>query len=145
LKTALSVVVLNISCSFTIKLRDGQRRFSNDIKQEDHKPDLTLINASSSAFNEPNAYSFNIKQQDAKNDSSLIQQDGKTTRSVYREITLIASPIDEFEGKDYYYCCAMYKKENIESQTALLIIVVFTRKLARRERHIEPTVSFFLE
>ncbi|KAG1115432.1 hypothetical protein G6F42_013939 [Rhizopus arrhizus] len=71
-----------------MKLRDRQKRVSNDIKQEDKKAVIDLINTPSSAPNESNAYSFNIKQEDTKNDSSFLQQD------------------DGFEeGEDYHYGC----------------------------------------
>ncbi|KAL9538801.1 hypothetical protein PS6_011452, partial [Mucor atramentarius] len=76
-----------------MKLRDRQKRVSNDIKQEDKKSVINLINTPSSTFIESNAYSFNIKQEDTKNDSSLLQQD------------------DRFEeGKDYFYRCDICKK-----------------------------------
>ncbi|KAL7329108.1 hypothetical protein PS15p_212307 [Mucor circinelloides] len=76
-----------------MKLRDRQKRVSNDIKQEDTKAGINLIDTPSSMFNESSAYSFNIKQEDTKNDSSLLQQD------------------DRFEeGKDYFYRCDMCKK-----------------------------------
>ncbi|EPB91956.1 hypothetical protein HMPREF1544_01250 [Mucor circinelloides 1006PhL] len=71
-----------------MKLRDRQKRVSNDIKQEDKKAAINLIDTPSSTFNESSAYSFNIKQEDTKNDNSLLQQD------------------DRFEeGKDYFYRC----------------------------------------
>ncbi|EPB91973.1 hypothetical protein HMPREF1544_01267 [Mucor circinelloides 1006PhL] len=71
-----------------MKLRDKQKRVSNDIKQEDKKAVINLIDTPSSALNESNTCSFNIKQEDTKNDSSLLQQD------------------DRFEeGKDYFYRC----------------------------------------
>ncbi|KAL9547872.1 hypothetical protein PS6_006901 [Mucor atramentarius] len=76
-----------------MKLRDRQKRVSNDIKQEDSKAGIALIDTPSSTFNESSAYSFNIKQEDTKNDSSLQQQD------------------DRFEeGKDYFYRCDICKK-----------------------------------
>jgi len=62
-----------------MKLRNRQKRVSNDIKQEDTKAVISLIDTPSSTFIESNAYSFNIKQEDTKNDSSLLQQDGKAT------------------------------------------------------------------
>ena len=62
-----------------MKLKDKQKRVSNDIKQEDKKSVINLINTPSSTFIESNAYSFNIKQEDTKNDSSLLQQEGKAT------------------------------------------------------------------
>ena len=62
-----------------MKLRDRQKRVSNDIKQEDTKAVINLIDTPSSTFIESDAYSFNIKQEDTKNDSSLMQQDGKAT------------------------------------------------------------------
>ncbi|EPB91955.1 hypothetical protein HMPREF1544_01249 [Mucor circinelloides 1006PhL] len=71
-----------------MKLRDRQKRVSNDIEQEDTKAGINLIDTSSSMFKESSAYSFNIKQEDTKNDSSLLQQD------------------DGFEeGEDYHYGC----------------------------------------
>ncbi|EPB91968.1 hypothetical protein HMPREF1544_01262 [Mucor circinelloides 1006PhL] len=75
-----------------MKLRNRQKRVSNDIKQADSKAGITLFDTPSSTFNESSAYSFNIKQEDTKNDSSLLQQD------------------DRFEGKDYYYHCDICKK-----------------------------------
>ncbi|CAO0798134.1 unnamed protein product [Mucor circinelloides] len=75
-----------------MKLRNRQKRVSNDIKQADSKAGITLFDTPSSTFNESSAYSFNIKQKDTKNDSSLLQQD------------------DRFEGKDYYYHCDICKK-----------------------------------
>ncbi|KAL7329107.1 hypothetical protein PS15p_212306 [Mucor circinelloides] len=71
-----------------MKLRDRQKRVSNDIKQEDKKAGINLIDTPASALNESNAYSSNIKQEDTKNDSSLLQQD------------------DGFEeGENYHYGC----------------------------------------
>ncbi|KAG1078573.1 hypothetical protein G6F42_024200 [Rhizopus arrhizus] len=67
------------SNQFTMKLRDRQKRVSNDIKQEDKKAAINLIDTPSSTFNESSAYSFNIKQEDTKNDNNLLQQDGKST------------------------------------------------------------------
>ncbi|KAL9540089.1 hypothetical protein PS6_010921 [Mucor atramentarius] len=58
-----------------MKLRNRQRHISNDIKQEDHKSDLNLINTPSSTVNETSAFSFSIKQEDTKNYKSLLQQD----------------------------------------------------------------------
>ncbi|EPB91950.1 hypothetical protein HMPREF1544_01244 [Mucor circinelloides 1006PhL] len=75
-----------------MKLRDRQKRVSNDIKQEDKKAVINLINTPSSALNESDAYSFNIKQEDTKNDSSLLQQDERLD-----------------EGKDYFYRCDICK------------------------------------
>ncbi|KAL9549970.1 hypothetical protein PS6_005793 [Mucor atramentarius] len=76
-----------------MKLRERQKRVSNDIKQEDKKAVINLIDTPASALNESNAYSSNIKQEDTKNDSSLMQQD------------------DRFEeGKDYFYRCDICKK-----------------------------------
>ncbi|KAL7319930.1 hypothetical protein PS15m_012298 [Mucor circinelloides] len=85
-----------------MKLRDRQKRASNDIKQEDKKAVINLINTPSSALNESNAYSFNIKQEDTKNDSSLLQQD------------------DAFEEeKDYSYRCDICKKRMLDLKSVL--------------------------
>ncbi|KAL9550397.1 hypothetical protein PS6_005568 [Mucor atramentarius] len=83
-----------------MKLRGRKTRVLSDIKQEDRKPDLTLINATSSTVNEPSTWGFNIKQEDTKNDSSLLQQ-GHGFK----------------EGEDYYYCCDVCKRRipNFES------------------------------
>ncbi|KAL7313785.1 hypothetical protein PS15m_012358 [Mucor circinelloides] len=72
-----------------MKLRDRQKRVSNDIKQEDKKVVINLIDTPSSALNESNAYNSNIKQEDTKNDNSLLQQD---------------------EGRGYFYRCDVCKK-----------------------------------
>ncbi|EPB86129.1 hypothetical protein HMPREF1544_07117 [Mucor circinelloides 1006PhL] len=80
-----------------MKLRDRQKRVSVDIKQEDCKPDLTLIGISSSTVHESSTWSRGIKQEDTKNCSSLLQQTGKLT--------------DEFEGKSYYYRCDICRKK----------------------------------
>ncbi|KAL9538799.1 hypothetical protein PS6_011450, partial [Mucor atramentarius] len=76
-----------------MKLRDRQKRVLDNIKQEDKKAAINLIDTPSSAPNESSVYSFNIKQEDTKNDSSLLQQDERFE-----------------EGKDYYYDCDMCKK-----------------------------------
>ncbi|KAG1083311.1 hypothetical protein G6F42_022258 [Rhizopus arrhizus] len=62
-----------------MKLRDRQKRVSNDIKQEDKKAVIDFIDTPSSVPNESNAYSSNIKQEDTKNDNNLLQQNGKAT------------------------------------------------------------------
>ncbi|KAG1113311.1 hypothetical protein G6F42_014500 [Rhizopus arrhizus] len=62
-----------------MKLRNRKERVSDDIKKEDYKPDLALIDASSSTFHVSSFGSPNIKQEDTKNNSSLLQQDGKAT------------------------------------------------------------------
>lgn len=62
-----------------MKLRNRKKGVSDDIKQEDYKPDLALIDASSSTFHESSIGSPNIKLEDTKNNSSLLQQDGKAT------------------------------------------------------------------
>jgi len=62
-----------------MKLRDRQKRLLDNIKQEDSKAGIVRIDTPSSTFNDSSAYSFNIKQEDTKNDSSLLQQDGKAT------------------------------------------------------------------
>ncbi|EPB91874.1 hypothetical protein HMPREF1544_01167 [Mucor circinelloides 1006PhL] len=82
-----------------MKLRGRKTRVLGDIKQEDRKPDLALINATSSTVNEPSTWGFNIKQEDTKNDNSLLQQG------------------HVFEGRDYYYRCDMCKMKmpNLES------------------------------
>ncbi|EPB91943.1 hypothetical protein HMPREF1544_01237 [Mucor circinelloides 1006PhL] len=75
-----------------MKLRDRQKRLLDNIKQEDSKAGIVRIDTPSSTFNDSSAYSFNIKQEDTKNDSSLLQQD------------------DRFEeGKDYFYRCDICK------------------------------------
>lgn len=66
------------SNQFTMKLRNRQGHVSNNIKQEDHKSDLTLINTPSSTVNETKAFSLGIKQEDTKNYKSLLKQDGKS-------------------------------------------------------------------
>ncbi|EPB83608.1 hypothetical protein HMPREF1544_09651 [Mucor circinelloides 1006PhL] len=71
-----------------MKLRDRKKRVLDHIKQEDDKPDLTLINASSSTVNVSSSWNREIKQEDTKNDSNLLQQDHGFG-----------------EGKDYYYQC----------------------------------------
>ena len=76
---AVSGFFVFFSNQFTMKLRDRQKRVSNDIKQEDTKAGINLIDTPSSMFKESSAYSFNIKQEDTKNDSSLLQQEGKAT------------------------------------------------------------------
>ncbi|KAL9554232.1 hypothetical protein PS6_003520 [Mucor atramentarius] len=83
-----------------MKLRDRKKRILGDIKQEDRKPDLTLINTTPSTVNESSNWSLNIKQEDTKNDSSLLQQ-GHGFK----------------EGEDYYYRCDMCKMKmpNLES------------------------------
>ncbi|KAL9547773.1 hypothetical protein PS6_006961 [Mucor atramentarius] len=70
-----------------MKLRDRQKRVSNDIKQEDTKAGITLTNTSSTTVDVSNTWIRDIKQEDTKNDSSLSQQDGR------------------FEEKDYFYRC----------------------------------------
>ncbi|KAL9541477.1 hypothetical protein PS6_010286 [Mucor atramentarius] len=60
-----------------MKLRDRQKRVLGDVKQEDNKVGLSLINTSSSTVNELGTWSREIKQEDTKNDSSLLKQDGK--------------------------------------------------------------------
>jgi len=62
-----------------MKLRDRKKRVLGHIKQEDYKPDLTLINTSSSTVNVSGTWNRDIKQEDTKNDSNLLQQDGKST------------------------------------------------------------------
>ena len=62
-----------------MKLRDRQKRVLGDVKQEDNKVGLSLINTSSSTVNELGTWSSEIKQEDTKNDSSLLKQDGKVT------------------------------------------------------------------
>ncbi|EPB82326.1 hypothetical protein HMPREF1544_10921 [Mucor circinelloides 1006PhL] len=62
-----------------MKLKKRQKRVSDDIRQEDYKPDLILINTSSSTANELNTWSRDIQQGDTKN--------------AYK-----------FEEKDYYHC-----------------------------------------
>ncbi|KAL9544799.1 hypothetical protein PS6_008571 [Mucor atramentarius] len=68
-----------------MKLRNRQKRVSNDIKQEDTKAGITLFDTPSSGFNKSNTYSLNIKQEDTKNDN-------------------------RFEGKDCYYRCNICKQ-----------------------------------
>ncbi|KAL9537719.1 hypothetical protein PS6_011700 [Mucor atramentarius] len=90
---AVQQVTFDCTNNNTIRLRDKPKRVSNDIKQEDTKAVINLIDTPSSTFIESDAYSFNIKQEDTKNDSSLQQQD------------------DRFEeGKDYFYRCDICKK-----------------------------------
>lgn len=62
-----------------MKLRGRQKRVSVDIKQEDCKPGLTLIETSSPTDHESNTWSRDIKQENTKNRSSLIKQTGKAT------------------------------------------------------------------
>ncbi|KAL9554231.1 hypothetical protein PS6_003519 [Mucor atramentarius] len=83
-----------------MKLRDRKKRVLGDIKQEDRRPDLTLINTTPSTVNESSNWSLNIKQEDTKNDSSLLQQ-GHGFK----------------EGEDYYYRCDVCKERmpNLES------------------------------
>ncbi|KAL7313230.1 hypothetical protein PS15m_012342 [Mucor circinelloides] len=71
-----------------MKLRDRQKRVSSDIKQEDYKFDPTPINLSFSTVNESSTCNLDIKQEDSKNYSSLLKQNGRFE-----------------EGKDYYYRC----------------------------------------
>jgi len=61
-----------------MKLRDRKKRVLDHIKQEDDKPGLTLINASSSTVNVSSTRNQDIKQEDTKNDSNLLQQDRKS-------------------------------------------------------------------
>jgi len=56
----------------TMKLKKRQKRVSDDIRQEDYKPDLILINTSSSTANELNTWSRDIQQGDTKNACSLL-------------------------------------------------------------------------
>lgn len=59
--------------------RDRQKRVSGNIKQEDCKPDLPVIDAPSSTDHGTNTWSRDIKQEATKNHSSLLQQTGKLT------------------------------------------------------------------
>ena len=61
-----------------MKLRDRKKRVLDHIKQEDYKPDLTLINTSSSTVNVSGTWNRDIKQEDTKNNSNLLQQDSKS-------------------------------------------------------------------
>lgn len=61
-----------------MKLRARKNRALDNSKQKYHKADLTLEKASSSVINEPITASLTIKQEDAKNYNSLLEQDGKT-------------------------------------------------------------------
>ncbi|EPB87198.1 hypothetical protein HMPREF1544_06023 [Mucor circinelloides 1006PhL] len=72
--------------------RDRQKRVSGNIKQEDCKPDLPVIDVPSPTSQESNTWSRDIKQEATKNYSSLLQQ------------------TDKFDGKDFYYRCEMCKK-----------------------------------
>ncbi|KAL9543067.1 hypothetical protein PS6_009481 [Mucor atramentarius] len=84
-----------------MKLRNRQKRASDNIKQEDYKPNFTSINVSSSTVDEPNACDYSIKQEDVKNQSNLLKQD------------------DEFEGKEYYYRCDVCKQKMPSIQSVM--------------------------
>lgn len=62
--------------------RDKQKHVLGDVKQEKQKADIALLNTSSSTLNESNAFSLNIKQEDTKNDSSLLKQKIPSLKSV---------------------------------------------------------------
>ncbi|KAL9555006.1 hypothetical protein PS6_003094 [Mucor atramentarius] len=99
-----------------MKLRDRKKRVLDHIKQEDDKPDLTLINASSSTVNVSSSWNRGIKQEDTKNDSNLPQQDHGFG-----------------EGKDYYYRCDICKQ-----RMPTVISVLQHRKLIHnlKRRHL---------
>ncbi|EPB89692.1 hypothetical protein HMPREF1544_03492 [Mucor circinelloides 1006PhL] len=85
-----------------MKLRDRQKRVSNDIKQEDKKAVIDFIDTPSSVPNESNAYSSNIKQEDTKNDNNLLQQN------------------DAFkEENNYSYRCDICKKGMLNLKSVL--------------------------
>ncbi|KAL9555018.1 hypothetical protein PS6_003106 [Mucor atramentarius] len=98
-----------------MKPTDRQARALDDFKQEGNKPDLTVIAASSSTVNKPNTDSREIKQEDTKNDSSLLKQD------------------EEF-GKDYYYQCdrCMKRMPNLK-------LVLQHRKLIHNVKRMGPS------
>ncbi|KAL9550297.1 hypothetical protein PS6_005624 [Mucor atramentarius] len=86
-----------------MKLRDRQKRVSSDIKQEDYKFDPTPINLSFSTVNESSTCNLDIKQEDSKNYSSLLKQNGRFE-----------------EGKDYYYRCDR-SVHNVKSSKASMV------------------------
>ncbi|KAL9556687.1 hypothetical protein MBANPS3_001738 [Mucor bainieri] len=70
-----------------MKLRDRTRRVLGNIKQEDCKPVLTTADSSTVTVPDTNTIDLTIKQEDTKEDKTLLKQDGG------------------FNEKDYYYRC----------------------------------------
>ncbi|KAL7313770.1 hypothetical protein PS15m_012357 [Mucor circinelloides] len=110
-----------------MKLRDRKKRVLGDIKQEDRKPDLTLINTTPSTVNESSAWSLNIKQEDTKNDNSLLKQS------------------HVFEGTDYYYRCDMCKMKMPNLKSVLqhrksIHSVNLTKKTMVKDINTEPNI-----
>ncbi|EPB84475.1 hypothetical protein HMPREF1544_08779 [Mucor circinelloides 1006PhL] len=110
-----------------MKLRNRQGHVSNNIKQEDHKSDLTLINTPSSTVNETKAFSLGIKQEDTKNYKSLLKQD------------------DKFKGKDYYYRCDRCRQtspnlKSVMEHRASVHNVKSRKDLMVKDINVEPDV-----
>ncbi|KAG1132585.1 hypothetical protein G6F42_002203 [Rhizopus arrhizus] len=93
-----------------------QARALDDFKQEGNKPDLTVVATSSSTVNEPNTDSRDIKQEDTKNESSLLKQG------------------EEFGEEDYYYQCdrCMKRMPNLK-------LVLQHRKLIHNVKRTGPS------
>ncbi|KAG1123516.1 hypothetical protein G6F42_010478 [Rhizopus arrhizus] len=77
-----------------MKLRDRKKRVLSNVKQEDHKFDFTVTETTSTSIvaNDINTCDLNIKQEDTKKYSDLLQQN------------------DKFGNKDYYYRCEICKE-----------------------------------
>ncbi|EPB83832.1 hypothetical protein HMPREF1544_09406 [Mucor circinelloides 1006PhL] len=99
-----------------MKLRDRQKRVLGDVKEEDNKAGLTLINTSSSTVNVPSSWNRDIKQEDTKNDNNLLQQD------------------DRFGKEDYYYQCDICKQ-----RMPTVISVIQHRKLIHNVKRTNPS------
>lgn len=66
-----------------MQLRARKSRVLGNSKQKNYLAELTLDEASSSIINEGITASFTIKQEDAKNYSSLLEQEGNTSHHLH--------------------------------------------------------------
>ena len=64
-----------------MKLRDRKKGVLSNVKQEDHKFDFTVTETTSTSIvaNNINTFDLNIKQEDTKKYSNLLQQNGKVS------------------------------------------------------------------
>ncbi|KAL9553873.1 hypothetical protein MBANPS3_003079 [Mucor bainieri] len=84
-----------------MKLRDKARRIASNIKQEDCKPALSIIESSTSIPSDTSTADLVVKQEDAKEHKGLFKQQ------------------DEFVEKGYYYCCDICKTKITDLKSVL--------------------------